>query len=497
MASIYQKEEVPVPVSIQCRFLPFSRILPILAVLTLAIPQAGKAQVTLDRKSGGLNGTPKTRLLDPRSFGFKIGPHATIVIPADQRVLVNYRDELVVARVHAKVGPNYVLLMPDGRLSDRFAKDVQITDRPFEPLKTKALAKSFAAQKRFKDFRTKASTNYVFVYNTSDEFAEVTRNILESMLRGVSKYARRMDFDVHKPKVPLVVIMFRTEAEFQKYQRMPAGVVAYYHSVNNHIVLYEESKLATTNRQLAIKQSLSTIAHEGAHQILHNIGVQSRLSVWPRWVSEGMAEYLAPTSVGNRLKWKGAGEINDMRMFELETELQSRSFRDYDGTTVKDTIGAANLDSTGYAAAWSITHYLAKRDRRRFEEYLRYVAQIEPLRGMVEKSGKPVAENLRQFEAFFGDDYVESEKKLVRHLQKQPYTSPAAALTHYVATIEFRSGRKTLRRGCLFHRKDLAEQWLGEFSKQLDAKQKAESRASIDEFENRNLGSQALSRWLR
>ena len=35
-----------------------------------------------------------------------------------------------------------------------------------------------------------------------------------------------------------------------------------------------------------------TVAHEGTHQILQNIGVQPRLAAWPPWLVEGLAEYL-------------------------------------------------------------------------------------------------------------------------------------------------------------------------------------------------------------
>ena len=98
-----------------------------------------------------------------------------------------------------------------------------------------------------------------------------------------------MDINTHDPEIPLVVIMFNTEAQFQAYsegQRVPHGAVAYYNMVNNHIVLHEESRLFASSPELARGQLLSTIAHEGAHQILHNIGVQQRLSMWPMWLTE-------------------------------------------------------------------------------------------------------------------------------------------------------------------------------------------------------------------
>ena len=78
---------------------------------------------------------------------------------------------------------------------------------------------------------------------------------------------------------------------------------------------------------LAVKQSISTIAHEGVHQVLHNIGVQQRLSRWPMWISEGLPEYFAPTQVDERIRWKGVGLVNDLRLHSLVEYLRERLAR--------------------------------------------------------------------------------------------------------------------------------------------------------------------------
>ena len=35
------------------------------------------------------------------------------------------------------------------------------------------------------------------------------------------------------------------------------------------------------------------------------IGVQQRLSTWPMWLNEGLAEFFSPTTTDRQLKWKG------------------------------------------------------------------------------------------------------------------------------------------------------------------------------------------------
>ena len=125
-------------------------------------------------------------------------------------------------------------------------------------------------------------------------------------------------------------------------------MIAYYHTLTNRVVMHEESRLKSLNPELALKQKINTIAHEGVHQLLHNIGVQTRMSAWPMWITEGIAEYLSPTTTGKYMRWKGAGQVNDFRMLELERFLQLNTQSPGDWLT--ETILASRLDSQGYAS---------------------------------------------------------------------------------------------------------------------------------------------------
>src|SRR5262249_1668100 len=151
-----------------------------------------------------------------------------------------------------------------------------------------------------------------------------TNRILETLCPGVIEFCKNQKLDATEPEMPLVVLMFKSEEDFQNYRRMPQGIMAYYNVIDNRIALYEETELVKSQPELGMGQAISPMPHEGTHQVLHNIGVQKRLSVWPMWLAEGIAEYLAPTETGKNLRWKGAGQVNDMRMFELERYIKSR-----------------------------------------------------------------------------------------------------------------------------------------------------------------------------
>ena len=111
---------------------------------------------------------------------------------------------------------------------------------------------------------------------------------------------------------------------------MPPEVLAYYSMLTNQIVMYEDKQLGDAVPELAAKQACYTIAHEGVHQLLTNIGVQKRLAHWPAWICEGLPEYYCPLKVNSTLvhstnsdlpvrtlKWTKAGMVNDIRMWSL------------------------------------------------------------------------------------------------------------------------------------------------------------------------------------
>jgi hypothetical protein len=439
--------------------------------------------------------------VDPRDFGLDL-PAGMLKRGAGEAVqTADDAGQAQVGKIHVRVGEGAVILLPDGQLVARKAGQFSPTERPYQPLGKEALQKKLAAE--FPEFKVRAASAapYVYVHTASDEFVEATGNILESMLsstKGLKAFADNQRIPVHSPEVPLVVVIFRTEDEFQKYRRMPDGVVAYYHTLSNRVFIYEQSRLAQVRPDLALRQSISTIAHEGAHQILHNIGVQQRLSMWPMWIAEGLAEYLAPTSTGNRLTWKGAGQVNDLRMFELEQYLKSRSAEDANGQMVEQTVLAGRLSSTGYATAWSLTHYLAKMKRVEFAAYLRDVSQLGPLEGATEITPPGIVRgNLDLFRKHFGEDLADCERRLVLHLKKLPYSDPFADLPHVAALVVLPDGRRTERRASTFPSPVLAQQWIRDLIGKLPAEDRARAESSLRAFPTRAQADAFARNWLR
>jgi len=436
------------------------------------------------------------QVVDPQEFGINL-PVGKVRYSDNERYVVQTdAGDAVTTKLHAEVGAHRILMLPDGKFIARPNGETTPTDRPFQPAAKDALAKKLLGEE-FLGFKSNETKRYLYIYNTSEEFALATSRILETMFPGVMNYAAAQSITTHEPEVPLVVIMFRTEDEFQRYKQVPAGVIAYYNTVNNQVVMYEQSSAGQLAPDVAIQQSLSTIAHEGAHQILHNIGVQQRLSRWPMWLSEGLAEFFAPTRAGRRLHWKGAGQVNDLRMFELEQYIKGRSSNAPNGQMVEHTVLAGQLTSTGYASAWALTHYLAKNKRVEFNAYVKTMSELRPLEGFT-KVVPPgvIQDNLSDFTKHFGDDLTDCENRLVLHLKKQDYVDPFADAPHFVAMILVRDGNRALKEANVFHTQSQALQWQEAMLGRVDDNVRRTAQTRIDGFPNRRVAEQFASRWL-
>jgi hypothetical protein len=326
-------------------------------------------------------------------------------------------DEPVVAQLHCTRDQQRFVILPSGEMTIVGPHDAAPTARPFQPATKEELA-SLLTKNHFRGFKTKQTRRFLYVYNSSDLFYQGTSRILETMYPGLLAWCKKNKLDAHEAELPLVVVMFRTQAEFDQYRKMPDGVVAYYDGRTNWVCMYEMSKLAQVAPTIALKQAVSTVAHEGVHQILQNIGVQQRLSRWPMWISEGLPEFFSPTDITSDVRWKGVGTVNDLRMAELEQYIKAGQGKVEAGNTIRQTIRANNLTSTGYASAWALTHFLSQKRPANFPAFLQEVSQREPL----EQHERDVDEAL--FVKHFGDDYSGLESLELKHLQGLPYVNP-------------------------------------------------------------------------
>jgi hypothetical protein len=373
----------------------------------------------------------------PEDYGLFL-PQGDPIPGRGRRVmLVDPYERFVVGRVHVEVHDErdgvdrYVVLLPDGRLYTVKKSDTVETDRPFRPFSKEEILEQLTTND-FQGFQSRSTARFLYVYNTTPEFAQATSTILETMYPALYKFCEIHGLEVHDPEFPLVVLMFCNREQFDRYRKQPPGAAAYYNIVSNQIVLYSDADLAKVSLELAMKNSISTIAHEGVHQILSNIGATQRLARWPRWIGEGLADYFAPTEAGKRVRWKGLGLVHDLRMYELVQHAKTTKSISTSWFGLKKTVDAERLDSLGYAVSWATVYVLAQTRREEFQSLLQELSKLGPMEAVTPGTF---------FRKHFGDNFIKTEQEIVAALREVDYIDPIANLTYYVGIAEVAEGR--------------------------------------------------------
>jgi len=178
---------------------------------------------------------------------------------------------------------------------------------------------------------------------------------------------------------------------------------------------------------VAVLLKPQTVAHEGAHQILSNIGVQPHPATGRSGWSKDWPSTVPPRANTKKgIAWGGLGTINALHMAtirELTTRCRSRSTPQhptqpgrqsatYDTSRVLDA--RDHLTPTDYAQAWAMTHYLAFRRRDDFVKYLKAMGQIPPLQPRTPE------EHLAEFRKFFVEDLSKLRQEVDEYIRKLP-----------------------------------------------------------------------------
>jgi hypothetical protein len=370
---------------------------------------------------------------------------------------------VVAARVHGRIGDQVSVLLPDGQLG--YPRKLVYTDEPFRPATMDEMAQELLAGP-FNGFQVVRSAHYLALYQSTRTFAEASLKLLEELYEGLTKALSQRDIPVHEPEFPLVAIIFRTEREFRAHNRVDPEVQAYYEIFTNRIYFYQHSQRDEQAPEIAALRKPQTVAHEGTHQILQNVGVHPRLSAWPIWLVEGLAEYCSSPAVTTKkgtVAWKGLGVVNSLHMATIR-DLEDpqgpqvmgtnrpRIGRDPRTAMVEYLVTRTELTPTDYALAWALTHYLALKRGPEFVAFLKTMSQLPPM--------KPVtpAEHLAAFRAAFGNDLPQMDRTIGHYLSK---LKGYDFLPYYAVMFEQRVGAGMIKRAAIVSQStSMIRQWL-------------------------------------
>ncbi len=380
-----------------------------------------------------------------------------------RRVLVRDEDgQPVVARILGKDGDRTAVLLPDGQVAE--PDGLIYTDSPFVTMTKEALRDRLLARE-FAGFHAITTQHYVVLYQGTKSFAHASAGLLENLYSSLAGALNRRDIPIHEAEFPLVAVIFNTEDDFRRHKPVASEVQAYYESLSNRIFLFEKSRRDQTAPEVSALRKPQTVAHEGAHQILQNIGVQQRLSGWPLWLVEGLAEYCASPKIARNgaPTWSGLGQVNLLHMAtlrDLEDPLSTTVAgaksqvvaRDPKQPLVEYLVTRTELTPTDYALSWALAYHLAMKRLDDFLDYLREMGKLGPF------ERRSPADHLTIFKKAFGTNLGKLGKDVGGHIGR---LKQADALPYYAVMFEQALGNGMVRRAAMVSQSpSVIRQWI-------------------------------------
>ncbi|MEM7812307.1 MAG: DUF1570 domain-containing protein [Planctomycetota bacterium] len=200
---------------------------------------------------------------------------------------------------------------------------------------------------------------------------------------------------VSEPPYPLAVVTFATDAEMQRFVKAETGHVssggrAFFAATTNRVYVRAPRTAAEWPRVT------NDVLHELTHQQSFNRGLQTRLSDYPLWISEGVAMLTEAADRRGRPPRAGRLPMNPARIAEL-VRADPKDF-EFDRLITAGPATRTSLSAGGgYAFAWALTRFFYDRRRDDLDRYL--AALREKPRGELRSAEVYRAD----FEAAFGD----------------------------------------------------------------------------------------------
>jgi hypothetical protein len=299
-------------------------------------------------------------------------------------------------------------------------------ERKFIPITQSKMAEKL--RKEFPEFDLLTTTNYIILYQTSRAYADWNAKLLENLYHSFYNFWKKRGANLYKPEFPLVAIIYSDKKTFRLHaadyfsdQDHFQMVAAFYSPKTNYIFVPDLTNTVSTKQTISrratreqigeflkqprIKYNISTIIHEGVHQISYNVGIIPRYTSIPSWFSEGLATIHEVPTQETKLGWESKIKLNDWRIKELHKYLSQFPLnpiltlvREDQPFKIKET------QSSSYGMAGGMMFYLMHRHPEKLLEY------FEILNKRTLFSSYPIEKRQADFEKIFGKDWNILEK---------------------------------------------------------------------------------------
>ena len=239
---------------------------------------------------------------------------------------------------------------------------------------------------------------------TPPEEMEVLRQTLEQTHAVFYATMGKAGFELEPLSEPLVWLVFTNRQEYDRYTWQAEGMElpdldSYYSPRTNRVAMLfwkpsgggpaDQARGERPRRRRSRRCSFrppngymgeppaaspEREAHEAAHQLAFNSGLQKRGVMYPFWVAEGLATGFETRSP------LGPGAINLMRCRHLLSARRRGSLEPLPEFLVRVQVGLENTPRVQetYGQAWGVFHYLFTRHPAGLRRYLRQLAGSSP-----------------------------------------------------------------------------------------------------------------------
>ncbi|MCE2791450.1 MAG: DUF1570 domain-containing protein [Planctomycetota bacterium] len=324
----------------------------------------------------------------------------------------------------------------DGRLWILKAEQIvsrQPADAAVKPIESREQQRRL--EEELPGFRFHVTDHFIIAYNTERAYAQWLGGLYEQLYRGFTGYwERKRKFKLDDPSFPLVVVVFASFEEYSAHVRRelgqdPGSMVAYYNLMTNRVTLYDlttgfqggggkpdnDRKIQEILANPNALPMVATVVHEGTHQLMFNMGMQTRLADTPLWVNEGLAMFFETPDLKNPKGWRTIGQVNQLRLLTFRENLPQRAAN---GESLRRLL-TEDLDFrdpkqslTRYAEAWALNYFLLNRYGKEFVAYLELLRSKQPLRV------DPPETRISEFESALGKRLAELDAEFVDYMQK-------------------------------------------------------------------------------
>ncbi len=324
----------------------------------------------------------------------------------------------------------------------------------------------------FAKFLLLKTDHYLVFYQSSLAFAQDSGRLLEEVYRGLIDAFTRNGIPVHESEFPLVAVIYATDRDFKAQMKLePPGsrLLRAFHQSHH---LLPALRARPLEPKVAALLKPQTVAHEGVHQVLCNIGVAAALEPLAALARRRNGRVFASTKPSKKggITWAGLGGINSLNMATLRELDDPLSLQAGDGklqaipvsrrqsaSRTESLVSESHLTPTDYAIAWSLTHYLARMRCSDFVKYLKHLNQLPPF------EPRSPEQQLADFRKFFGDDLAKVDKEVDKYVRNKLSKKDYDPLPHYAVTFEQTLPNGAVKRAaCVNQSPQMIQQWVEE-----------------------------------